>query len=68
MLGAYQNNGDWKAKDAALYLILAVLVKSQTKALGASRISELIDTNEFFISHILPELQNEDYNTVCHFI
>lgn len=68
MLGAYQNNGDWKAKDAALYLILAVLVKSQTKALGASRISELIDANEFFISHILPELQNEDYNTVCHFI
>lgn len=62
MLEVYRTTKDWKAKDAALHLILAVAVKSGTITTGASELNPQIDIFGLFQTHVLPELQDANIN------
>lgn len=48
---------NWKAKDAAIYLVIALTLKGGTAKLGATQTNQLVNLLEFFGSHVLPELQ-----------
>ncbi|CAM9270853.1 unnamed protein product [Discosporangium mesarthrocarpum] len=64
MLSEYAANPDanWKAKDAAIQLMLALAVRAQSHVRGVSMTNEYMDILEAFTSHILPEIQNPDVN------
>ena len=48
---------NWKAKDAAVTLVVALLVKSKTAARGATELNELgLSVVDFFNTQIAPEL------------
>jgi exportin-2 (importin alpha re-exporter) len=47
----------WKAKDAAVYLVIALSVKGATARLGATQTNPLVNIAEFFGTSVLPELQ-----------
>ncbi|KAL6077585.1 Exportin-2 [Balamuthia mandrillaris] len=66
MLEQYSNNPseNWKAKDAAIYLVTALTVVSATAAAGATRTNQLIDVVSFFASQILPELQGKQSDSL----
>ena len=49
--------GGWKAKDAAIYIVIALTVKGGTSKLGATQTNSLVNLMDFFSSHVLPELQ-----------
>lgn len=59
MLEAYASNpeANWKSKDAAVYLIIALASKGQTQRHGTTQTNQLVDLVDFFRSHILGELQ-----------
>ena len=48
---------NWKAKDAALYLISAIATRSKTTKHGITKTSELVNVAEILQSQCLPELQ-----------
>ena len=55
--------GSWKAKDAAMSLVIAVAAKSRTNARGATEtraIPALGDVARFFDAHVATELQKAD--------
>lgn len=52
----------WKSKDAAIYLVTSLAAKAQTQKLGITQASELVNTTDFFKSHIAPEIQDVDVN------
>jgi exportin-2 (importin alpha re-exporter) len=56
MLEEYRNTMNWKAKDAALHLIFAVSVKSSSAIIGAGELNSLVNIQDIFNSHILPEV------------
>ena len=58
LLAQYNQNPSvfWKAKDCAIYLVLALAVKKKTNARGATEINELVDVTDFFNAHIKSEL------------
>ncbi|KAJ3413290.1 Exportin-2 [Chytridiales sp. JEL 0842] len=58
-LSTYEKDksANWKAKDAALYLITAVSARSLSLQSGALRTNEYIETLPVFITHVLPDLQ-----------
>ena len=60
MLQTYASNPDqqWRSKDAAVYLIIALASKGSTARHGTTQTNQLVDLVEFFGTHILPELQN----------
>ncbi|GBG65232.1 hypothetical protein CBR_g50023 [Chara braunii] len=64
MLGEYAADParNWKAKDCAIYLIVALAVKQKTAAQGATLVNALVDVAEVFRSHIKPELEAADVN------
>jgi len=47
----------WKAKDAAIYIVIALTLKGGTSKLGATQTNSLVNLGDFFSSHVLPELQ-----------
>uniref|UniRef100_A0A7S3VJD6 Importin N-terminal domain-containing protein n=1 Tax=Dunaliella tertiolecta TaxID=3047 RepID=A0A7S3VJD6_DUNTE len=49
---------NWKSKDAAIYLVLALTVKGKTASHGATSTNEFVNIQDFFGSQILPELQS----------
>lgn len=51
---------NWKAKDAATFLILAIAVKGEVQGKGATATSNLINVMDYFASSILPDLQEPD--------
>ena len=53
---------NWKAKDAAIYLVIALAVKGSTYALGTTSTNKFVDILSFFATNILPELQEADVN------
>ena len=53
---------NWKSKDAAIYLTIALSVKGSTYALGTTSTNQFVDIVSFFATHILPELQEPDVN------
>lgn len=60
MLQQYAQNPaqNWKAKDCALYLVMALTVKGKTAAQGATTTNEFVNIPDFFEQHIMPELQS----------
>ena len=59
MLTHYHTTNDWKAKDAALNLILAVSVKSSNNLSGAGTLNTNINILSIFEIHVLPEIQQQ---------
>lgn len=59
MLQLYQteSGNNWKAKDAAIFLVTSLASKKQTAKHGTTQASELVNLQSFFAEHILPELQ-----------
>lgn len=62
MLQQYQLNSEnnWKAKDAAIFLVTSLACKKQTAKHGTTQASELVNLHSFFTENILPELQIKD--------
>ena len=60
MLQQYAQNPaqNWKAKDCAIYLVVALTVKGKTAAQGATTTNEFVNIPDFFNQHIMPELQS----------
>jgi len=57
-LNQYQaDNSKWKAKDAAIYLFIALAVKAETKAGGVVMINPHVDIVSYFQRYVLPDLQ-----------
>ena len=58
LLGSFKTNPaqNWKDKDAALTLFLALGAKGQTRAHGATSVNELVPIGNFFQTEIGPEL------------
>jgi hypothetical protein len=42
----------WRAKDCAVYLVMAVTVKGRTGEKGATTTRQLVDVGEFFASQV----------------
>lgn len=57
MLETYRTTMDWRSKDSALHLVLAVAVKA-TANQAASDINPLINILDIFQSHVLPEIHD----------
>ena len=64
LLGQYAANpaANWKAKDAAIYLVIALTLKGSTSRLGATQTNSLVNLADFCQSHVLPELQAANPN------
>jgi exportin-2 (importin alpha re-exporter) len=58
MLESYRTTMDWRAKDAALHLLLAVSVLTSTSMGGAITLNPNIQLMEIFATHILPEIHD----------
>eukprot|EP01134_Creolimax_fragrantissima_P002887 CFRG2887T1 len=54
---------NWKAKDAAIFLVTSLTVTSSVSSVGATKINEFINILDFFSTAILPELQQPDVNS-----
>jgi len=50
----------WRAKDAAIYLVSALAVKGRTAAAGATSTNSLVNLQDFYASHVAPELAAPD--------
>ena len=50
--------GKWQAKDAAVYLVTALAAKTKTSTAGATTTNELVNLDEFYASHVAPELES----------
>ncbi|KAA6426654.1 MAG: cellular apoptosis susceptibility chromosome segregation 1 [Trebouxia sp. A1-2] len=61
MLQQYEQSPEqnWKAKDCAIYLVMALTVRGKTAAQGATTINQLVNVMDFFKQHVLPELQSQ---------
>eukprot|EP01061_Rhynchopus_euleeides_P013332 TRINITY_DN232_c0_g2_i5.p1 TRINITY_DN232_c0_g2~~TRINITY_DN232_c0_g2_i5.p1 ORF type:complete len:1444 (+),score=584.74 TRINITY_DN232_c0_g2_i5:69-4400(+) len=57
---AYKQNGDWKAKDAAVYLVTAMSIQQSAWKVAKTGVSgtQMIDVVPFFETDIHPELVN----------
>ena len=62
MLEQYRSTMNWKAKDAALHLVLAVAVMSTSANMGAGELNPNVNLLEIFNSHVLPEIHDLDVN------
>uniref|UniRef100_A0A7S2T0L6 Exportin-2 n=1 Tax=Chloropicon primus TaxID=1764295 RepID=A0A7S2T0L6_9CHLO len=49
---------NWKSKDCAMYLIMALTVRGKTAASGATSTNQLVNIGQFFQEHVVPELQS----------
>jgi exportin-2 (importin alpha re-exporter) len=61
LTGAAQSNP--RAKDACIQLVSAVAVKGETRAQGVTQVNAKVDINQFFASHILPDLRQGTGNS-----
>jgi exportin-2 (importin alpha re-exporter) len=62
MLEHYAKSKDWRAKDAALHLVLAVAVKSSSSVAGAGELNPHVNLLSIFDTHVLPEVQDANIN------
>ena len=62
MLQQYERDPgkNWKAKDAALYLIAAIAMRSKTTKHGITKTSELVNVPDILRSQCIAELQKPD--------
>jgi exportin-2 (importin alpha re-exporter) len=50
---------NWKAKDAAIYLVTSLMVKAKSNAKGATELNDVgVNAVDFFAQQIVPELTN----------
>ena len=58
LLGQYDTdpNKFWKAKDAAIYLVMALTIRAKSLVKGATETNDLVNIVDFFNQHIAPEL------------
>jgi exportin-2 (importin alpha re-exporter) len=58
LLGQYAASPatSWKAKDAAVYLVISLVVKSKSAVKGATETNELVSIVDFYSTQIAPEL------------
>ena len=65
MLQQYDQNPaeNWKAKDAALYLIAAIAMRSKTTKHGITKTSELVNVPDILRSQCIAELQKPDLSS-----
>ena len=57
LLGRYKNPpNDWKAKDACIALVFALVVEAQTKEGGVTQFNAEVPLHPFYMSEVLPEL------------
>jgi len=64
MLDQYAaNEQNWRSKDAALFLVTTLASRGSTQRHGTTKISELVNLEEFTTMHVLPELAkpNSEY-------
>lgn len=52
----------WKSKDAAIYLVTSLTAKGQTSKHGITHTNELVNVQDFFREHIVPDLQSPNMN------
>ena len=66
MLAQYQANpaANWKAKDAAITLVIALAAKTQTASKGVSQVNANISVIDFFTTHVVGDLQSADINSL----
>jgi exportin-2 (importin alpha re-exporter) len=66
LLKHYGSNpqANWKSKDAAIYLILAVAIKGKTVKKGVTQINNLVPIQSIFSDCILPEFQTKDVDNL----
>ena len=59
MLESYGQNPqtNWRSKDAAVYLIIALASKGQTQRHGTTQTNQLVDLVDFYRQQIVPEFQ-----------
>ena len=62
MLSQYVTSKDWRAKDAALHLMLAVSTTSSSVAQGVGELNPLTNLSEIFTLQVVPELQDLNVN------
>ena len=62
MLSQYQTTMDWRAKDGALHLVIAVAVMSTSATTGAGALNPEVNILDIFDTHVLPELHDPDVN------
>ncbi|CAN0552111.1 unnamed protein product, partial [Ectocarpus sp. 12 AP-2014] len=60
--GMYQEysvnrEANWRSKDAALQLVLALSVRAQSQAGGVSKTNAYMNVLDAFTTHVLPEIQ-----------
>lgn len=64
MLEQYAQNPEinWRSKDAAVYLIIALASKGQTQRHGTTQTNQLVDLVDFYRAHIVTELEQPNVN------
>ena len=50
---------NWKDKNTAIFLLVAIATRSSTLQLGVTKTNELVDVVDFFSKHVLCDLQSE---------
>jgi exportin-2 (importin alpha re-exporter) len=63
LLSSYGSTGDWRMKDAALHLLLAVAVVNSSASSGAGALNPLVNIQDAFTTHVMPEVQASDINS-----
>lgn len=51
-------DAQWRAKDAALFLVTSLAARGTTQRHGVTQTTELVNLAEFFHAHVLPELSD----------
>ncbi len=62
LLQQYHTTKNWKAKDAALHIVLAVSVQSTNPMTGLSELNSSINIVGIFEQHVLPEIHDNNIN------
>src|SRR5690606_5179296 len=51
-----QNAQEWRFKDAAVFLVMAIAAKTKTTARGTAAVSQFVNLTEFYTTHVKPDL------------
>ena len=64
LLATYASSPEnqWRMKDCAMHMVMALAVKGKTAVAGATSVNELVNIEQFFEEHVLPELSTSDVN------
>ena len=56
---------NWRAKDAAIYLVTALTVKRSATSVGATATNQLVNIVDFFNNFLLVDLQSDSRQPVA---